>query len=504
MQEQTEPLYDVRCQGELAPGFSRDQVRQQLAKVFTIDPEAVDVLLDQDVQFEKREVNTLTAKQYHHALTQAGLVAQISRVEAAQTSVVTCPKCQALSTNREQCSECGIYFHKWHDQDDKAPACPLPDVSEVQEVDPRQRKASRGMTYGTVMMVGVFFLDEELISVGLDMGWILYIIGTLIITHGAVYYALIKGYSGVFGLLGIGGLMGLGLLMLLPDRQQTASPGTRAKLLPLFLMLVGAYWWMLLFQTAAELGEFQTDVAALQPYHSAYPGTGKLSAEHFHAERQATEAFVKKTVEALDAEGYRPDDVRILAEALFAQIAAYMISINHHRYAHSSNQDEWPSYVSKTAYRGIVTALDRHIRKALALHNRAFNGIYEDWVQLYRGDELNHFHRDMNEVFNALREQITSENFKQRDRGGDGQVDTRTIDLAFFKGTFIQSAKWLDNSVILVQLKTSPLKAISGKTVILARGRIKFHQVGGTLSNKTINHATHSVFRPWYRVLGRI
>jgi len=505
MQQAQETRYDVTSQGEIAPKYTQDQVRLRLAKIFSIEPAAADALLNHDRQFEKRALNALTAQQYHHALTQAGLIAEITPLTETQQNTYPCPKCHALSTDAEQCSTCGIYFHKVPNNKPSSPAntaAPLPEVATVGDaVDPIQRKASRGLSYGTIVLIIAFFIDAFLIHFGFDMGWLPYAAGILLMTYGAVFYVITKGYSGVLGLLGLGGLIGLGLLMLLPDRRPESTASTNnSRFLAVFLLAIGAYWWVLQFQTAAELGDFDAEVAALQGYHPTYPtAADTMSEAAFEAEQQATQTFVTNSIQRL-AQDYRPDDIRTIADHLFDQMAAFIMSIHYHRFYHTPSQNrlKWPQYVSKTAYANIVTILTNRIRQGLMLDNVAFNATYQDWIQGYRPDELQSFHREINQALITLREKMQFARFNR-----NPEHDTRKIDLSFFQGTYIHSGQWLDNNLVQIQLNATPLKAISQKTIILYYDKIKFYPAGGTLSNKYINHADLNLFRDWIWILQR-
>ena len=121
--------YKVVFGGELLPGMSVDVVRDNLAKLFKIDPEKVDRLFGNGPVNIKRDLSAPEADRYVVALERAGararkeleagkgmtlaLAEDDSSLEPAAIAPMGCPKCGHTQPTSIQCMACGIVVEKY-------------------------------------------------------------------------------------------------------------------------------------------------------------------------------------------------------------------------------------------------------------------------------------------------------------------------------------------------------------------------------------------------------
>lgn len=138
--------FSVFSAGSLVPGFDRSQVCDALARLFSIGPEKVELMLN-GRRLLKKGISQEEAEELKRKLEHAGLavvveplapapatagqrltlepvVGEESAAEPAEPAAMSCPKCaHEQPAGAEQCAGCGIYFHKLQ------PAVQAPDAA---------------------------------------------------------------------------------------------------------------------------------------------------------------------------------------------------------------------------------------------------------------------------------------------------------------------------------------------------------------------------------------
>ncbi len=261
--------YRLRCNGECASGFDRENVISAFANLFSVTVKDVEKLFSGEMQFEKRNLNYFTAKQYHEAFSKIGVLSNFFLqdekekdldVESENSSgITTCPKCRTQQNQSEVCEQCGIYFHKYKEIELRRSkkgslSEDLNETIDDEISDHRKkekikdiRRAKLGIRYGSIFILGVFILDEILQMRNADIGYRPYILSTVFFIYGCWYYASIKGYSSYLGgLLGLANIAGLIILFLLPDRTaSTRKKGFVKSVTAVWIaILVGIFWWL--------------------------------------------------------------------------------------------------------------------------------------------------------------------------------------------------------------------------------------------------------------------
>lgn len=83
----TEPSYQIVFRGKILSGYTREQVRSNLAQLFRTDPARIDALLDAPKTVLKSGISKDAATRYQEALRQAGImVAMMAEAPAAADS----------------------------------------------------------------------------------------------------------------------------------------------------------------------------------------------------------------------------------------------------------------------------------------------------------------------------------------------------------------------------------------------------------------------------------
>ena len=136
--------FSVFSGGGVVAGFERDQVGQQLVRMFQIDERKADLILSGE-KLLKKGMSRQEAETLQEKLRRIGVVAQIraqdppparlpatglslepmegeeaqpaaaeaaSPAAARKAATITCPKCGMEQEKSEQCGGCGVYFHK--------------------------------------------------------------------------------------------------------------------------------------------------------------------------------------------------------------------------------------------------------------------------------------------------------------------------------------------------------------------------------------------------------
>lgn len=84
----TEPSYQIVFRGKILSGYTREQVRSNLAQLFRTDPTRIDTLLDAPKTVLKAGISKDAATRYQEALRQAGImVAMMAEAPAAADAV---------------------------------------------------------------------------------------------------------------------------------------------------------------------------------------------------------------------------------------------------------------------------------------------------------------------------------------------------------------------------------------------------------------------------------
>lgn len=91
----TEPLYQIVFRGKILTGYTREQVRANLAQLFRTDPARIDALLDAPKTVLKTGISKEAATRYQEALRQAGIMvammAEVPITAAAEAATAAPP-----------------------------------------------------------------------------------------------------------------------------------------------------------------------------------------------------------------------------------------------------------------------------------------------------------------------------------------------------------------------------------------------------------------------------
>ncbi|MGP0173171.1 DUF805 domain-containing protein [Pseudomonas sp. NCHU5208] len=126
------PRYKILFDGELMPGATLDEVKDNLARLFKSDPTRIDALFSGAVVTLKKDLSEQQAGQYLDALQKAGAKVRKEPDQAIGLSLVqtddhpeesvaaplsqsrmTCPKCGHEQAKAAECSACGIIIEKY-------------------------------------------------------------------------------------------------------------------------------------------------------------------------------------------------------------------------------------------------------------------------------------------------------------------------------------------------------------------------------------------------------
>lgn len=142
--------YKITFDGQLIPGVSRDDVLENLAKLFKSDTQKIAQLFRGPVTL-KRDLSEPEADRYLAALRQAGaqarkeqdLASMLTLVKDKETPakestrLMTCPKCGHEQTKRDECEQCGIIVEKYlARQAELASEPPAPSTALVMAASP--------------------------------------------------------------------------------------------------------------------------------------------------------------------------------------------------------------------------------------------------------------------------------------------------------------------------------------------------------------------------------
>lgn len=97
----SEPTFQIVFRGKILAGFSRDQVRANLAQLFRIEPARVDAMLDAPKTVLKTGLDKDAASRYQEALRGAGIMVAVIGETETRAAVEPARAPQAAAITRE-------------------------------------------------------------------------------------------------------------------------------------------------------------------------------------------------------------------------------------------------------------------------------------------------------------------------------------------------------------------------------------------------------------------
>jgi hypothetical protein len=97
----SEPTFQIVFRGKILGGFDREQVRENLSRLFKIDPARVDAMLDAPKTVLKTGLGKDAASRYQEALRQAGIMVAVIGESAAPSAAAPFAAPSMMATTRE-------------------------------------------------------------------------------------------------------------------------------------------------------------------------------------------------------------------------------------------------------------------------------------------------------------------------------------------------------------------------------------------------------------------
>ncbi len=350
---ESSPLYTIRCIAELLPNQQLATVRQRLAECFQLDAARLNDFFNGSYYFERQEIDAFTLQHYQQLFNQIGLVTVVTLLGATENfeeQVVdenSCPRCSTPKTNSEQCTQCGIYFAKYKDQQYQQEPEIEPARNEGDEHDKNQ--AVRFLKIAAMLFTIAFIVDDYMANLsflehaGIDIGYLPYLLATGFLTAGSFYLMRLRGYQGVVGLIAVIGPIGLGILLLLPDRRTNEPRALFDKniLLGIALIFAGYVWSM------GKIDDNQETSALLTQANQLHLGRNEYPKQQLDDIDTVIDHEFQELIGLLDsglvmiAEGsLRPDAVEALSEKIFYESSRFLVWLQYQQYLQVTTQSE--------------------------------------------------------------------------------------------------------------------------------------------------------------------
>ncbi len=407
--------YDIRCTTQLLPNRQVNRVKERLRNSFQLDDEEIKDFFNGVVRFERYGVDAFTAEHYRKLFHAIGLVAEIAESlsvkdgakeanHAAEASSIPslCPKCFTKKEieGQDQCHHCGIYFKKYEarqltnsEEVDKP-------VSELDEDDIREMKfAAKFFGLSAIVFAVAFVVDDYLSdvlligrAVGIDIGYLPYIVATGLLSIGSVILMRLRGYHGAMGLLALTGAPGLGLLLLLPNKRSDTERRLldTNNLLGVVLIIAGLLWFS---DKAGGQNEMIEVLALAEPVHA---GRNEYPASEIDDLPSILESEFNEVVDLLNR-GFavmnkgalRPDDMEVLGEMMFYEASRFLVWLQYQRYLNIREFDEVPEVIDKEAFNHFALMLKNQIKDGVISVNRGrLTEVYLRWFAFSVNEDL--------------------------------------------------------------------------------------------------------------------
>ncbi|WLQ14453.1 hypothetical protein O5O45_00695 [Hahella aquimaris] len=377
--------YSFEFRGQLSPGADQGKTQAGLAKLFQTDPAELASLFSGEAIFRREGLNEFTAKSYQQQFARVGAIGAVreqadrtaaspATTDASNKAPVTltpktqgaqpktdirprCPKCQSLNIDATQCLDCGIILEKYRQMQERLQnpqPQPIPVQAEpfrLEEADREQKRAAKWLSWAGLILTIVFVSDSYLLkinflySAGIDLGYIPFFIGHLVLLRGCILYAESKGYSMLVGLLGLFSLAGLSILMLLPDHRRDKSGVTGKHLATAgACILVCVVWLVGFFNKLHDMSEIANGAQLLSAGRHEYPTPVLDSAtDIYEREQKEMQAYLETSLKTIKDGSFRPSEITTLADVMFGALARYEAWRNYQRYRHVVEQQPLPT-----------------------------------------------------------------------------------------------------------------------------------------------------------------
>lgn len=476
--------YRFTFNGKLHPTAEPLFVAEKLAKQFGIKIESIMPILQGRAYFERKGLNEFTAKAYKQLFFDAGALGYVEEITKSglqattkpgitsktqrdirlktipsaagepltrkethdqKTNPPACPKCGSTDIGSESCNACGIYFAKYRSTNNRQAESTDQDASgcghlTVNSESTEERKATKWLSIGSLILLIAITADSYLqylvtpTSAGIDIGYVPFIVGYLVLLRGCFLYARQKGYGNAVGLLGLASLAGLAVLLLLPDKERPqAKPRPRQLVIAIASIGLFTYWlWGFTYSTKSLI-DLEQGRAALQQGRSEYPSAVLDSDNQIYKyKEEEIISFLNKAITIVDEQKLRPDSVSEVGDIAFAELARYQNWRNYQTFLHIQQGIELPAALQNDA----VKRHDRNIAELLAQINRDSSHerlvqSKDDWMVGVRPEVSSDFWLKLNNNLNKVWEMSRNQMYMVVDRNSDGMphLDLTQLDL---------------------------------------------------------------------------
>ncbi|MDG9671195.1 hypothetical protein ONV78_25875 [Hahella sp. CR1] len=530
--------YSFEFRGQLSPGADQGKTQAGLAKLFQTDAAELAPLFSGEAIFRREGLNEFTAKSYQQQFARVGAIGAVreqtkntaapsvatnttphqnktsgSPTASPQTAEVPpktddrsrCPKCLSQNIDATQCLDCGVILEKYRQMQERLqnpPPQPAPVQAEpfrLEEADSEQKRAAKWLSWAGLILTIVFVSDSYLLkinflySAGIDLGYIPFFVGHLVLLRGCILYAESKGYSMLVGLLGLFSLAGLSILMLLPDHRRDKSGVTGKHLATAGVcILVCVVWAVGFFNKLHDMSEIANEGRQLIAGRHEYPAPELDSAaEIYEREQKEMQAYLEKSLKTIKDGSFRPSEITTLADVMFGALARYEAWRNYQRYRHVVEQQplptplesDWTKQSQKLFATLLFKSIDREKQRRLYTEKQNWLvGVHPDQVGPFWDKFSRYLFDVLSDYMTAYRNELYRQPFN-KDKNAPPPVttlDLREINLPDYAKlrkdvtvdtvTYSATLGQLSHTPLTVAFYLEPYTKRFGKQGILAKG----------------------------------
>ena len=447
--------------GQVRNNASTNQVKSKLAKLFSVDESTWEKVFSGQQYFERPDLNEYTANEYLTAFRQLGAIGEVIDPHTTVTAPAAnaCPKCNTPKDNEEQCSQCGVYFHKMSSANGNDESSIEDEDDEL--FDEERHTASKLFNTSTILLVVIFIIDNYLSGrtlagfSNIDIGYIPYIVAHAFLVYTCAKFADVKGYSQWFGLLGLLSIVGVAIMLLLPDKIHQQTESKLKKVILLLICLATFSYWLIDFtsrqsdlvlytERATQLVEGRVTFPNKEPL----PNSAILSKEELELEQ-----FVADIFNSMNSHDYRPDEQIYLLESAMSAIAQHRLWLNYSRYLTYTSDNKLPTelenkYIQKLEQKlAKMTVADNFDHDELSsLRNQWVSGLSPDDFGSNFGHKLYDYYMEISQMIRFSKMNLRRENQSEHTptnlesfsfpqfKGSKLTVTNNTLTLTFEKG----------------------------------------------------------------------
>lgn len=405
--------YTITFRGECAQGVDSVDCRIRLARVFNVEAESLDPIFTGKAYYQRVNLDEETAQLYHKTFESVGAIIELAMTQTLKTdhdeansspsegagdSKKQCPKCGSTSINEDSCFDCGVYFKKLIPEKEDAQALsPEPtssdvlDVSEGREEDEKlEKKAAMWISRSCFAIIALIIADRYLqntgilLTAGIDIGYI-----PFLVVHGALLracflYAKFKGLPTATGFLALLSLLGVSILILLPRKNDNNTRGITLKNVAVVVVsgFILAYWVSGYLTYKSVSSEILHRTELLHSGRNEFPSIEmQYDPAIYQREHIEISVFVEETIDAIEFESFRPDQITTMANNMFSELARYETWRNYQHFLHLTGGVDLPISLQKDGSdadrRHFVGLLDTKITRA---SKARLSNVKSDWL----------------------------------------------------------------------------------------------------------------------------